>query len=275
MPRRPNFVTASAHAEPLPPLVRTGGGRRTLEFEHGEIQSEMLLARPHALVLEYTRAMMCFALFVPRPRHILMVGLGGGSLVKFCHRHFPDCRITVVELRADVIALREDFMVPPDDERLRVVHADAVDYIRTQAARGAPAFDVILVDGFGPDGLPPSLAGAAFYRDCRRLLADGGVLVANVFTYDPRYAVVLDALAMVFDGRTCWFDKAAGNNRIVFALRAAGDDLPAVRLQRRLARRHGFGLGLLNRLCARLLVAWIASRSVLASPQSAVRRPEL
>src|SRR5690349_7442320 len=100
-----------------PPLVRTRGGRRTLEFVPGDVQSEMRLARPDDLVLAYARAMMCFALFVPRPRHILMVGLGGGSLAKFCYRHFPYARITVVELRADVIALRGQFRVPPDDQR--------------------------------------------------------------------------------------------------------------------------------------------------------------
>ena len=287
MPRRPNFVAARADAHiPDPPLVRTRRGRRTLEFEPGDIQSEMLLARPHALALAYTRAMMGFALFVPRPRHILMVGLGGGSLVKFCHRHFPECRITVVELRADVIALRDQFMVPPDDARLRVIHADAVDYIGSLAGRaGRPAagpladgFDVVLVDGFGPDGLPSALAGGAFYRDCRAVLHEGGVLVANVFTYDPRYRAVLEALDAVFGGRICWLDKAAGNNRIIFALNVegpAGAALPAARLQHYLARRNGLGLGWLNRLCVRLVIAWIAWRSVLAPPQSGPLEPRL
>jgi len=263
MSRRPNFVACT---EPDPPVVRTRKGRRTLAFESGDVQSEMLLARPYALALQYTRAMMCFALFVPRPRHILMVGLGGGSLVKFCHRHFPDCRITVVELRADVIALRSQFLVPPDDARLRVIEADGVDHVKTLAAQGRRLFDVILVDGFGAEGLPPALGSAAFYRDCRAVLRDGGVLVANVFTYDPRYPVVLDALDMVFAQRTCWFDKAAGNNRIVFAVHADRDGHPAARRQRRVARRRGLGLGLLNRLCVRLVVTWLTWRSVLVQP---------
>jgi spermidine synthase len=248
------------------PMVRTHGNRRTLEFAPDDIQSEMLLSRPDALVLAYTRAMMCFALFVPRPRHILMVGLGGGSLVKFCHRHFPDCRITVIELRADVIALRAQFQVPPDDERLSVIHADAAAWLAAQAASGRVEADVIIVDGFDRAGLPAGLANAGFYHDCRALLLDGGVLVANVFTYDPRYRTVLDALDRTFDGRICWFDKAAGNNRIVFAVRAGDDALPAARLAERVARRRGLGLGLLNRLCVRLVVAWIRWRSVLARP---------
>jgi spermidine synthase len=253
-----------------PPLVRTRAGRRTLEFAPGDIQSEMLLSRPSALVLDYVRAMMGFALFVPRPRHIVMVGLGGGSLVKFCHRHYPAARITVIEIRADVIALREQFLVPPDDARLRVVHADAAAYLPLLAASTAEQADVLLVDGFDAAGLPPALADDTFYRDCRRALRPGGVLVANVFTYDPRHDAVLKSLAARFDGRLCWLDGAAGNNRVVYALDAADPDAPAARRLHRLARRQGTGRPWLNRLALRLLLAWIARprfRSVLGEPQ--------
>jgi spermidine synthase len=257
---------ASAYGTPaMAPLVRTRRGRRTLEFAPGDIQSEMLLARPHALVLDYLRAMMCFVLFVPRPRHIVMVGLGGGSLAKFCYRHFPDARITVIELRADVIALRTQFCVPPDDARLRVVHADAVDYIAALAGQA----DVLLVDGFDSAGLPPRLADAAFYASCKRALRPDGVLVVNVFTYDPRHGAVLAALDAEFERRTVWFDRVAGNNRIVFALRARDDAQPAARRLARLARRRGFGHRWLNRLAVHLILAWIAGCSVLSPPHAA------
>lgn len=245
---------------PAPPLVRTRRGRRTLEFAPGDVQSEMLLARPDALVLAYQRAMMGFVLFRPRPRRIVMVGLGGGSLAKFCHRHFPDAHITVIEVRADVIALRDAFHVPPDGARFTVVHADAADWLAAHPG----AADVLLVDGFDADGLPPRLADAPFYADCRRALRPGGVLVANVFTYDPRYRDVMAALDAVFGERTCWFDKVAGNNRIVYAVHA-----PDGAVARRLAafrRRRGLGLGLLNRLAIRFILVRIASRSVLAPP---------
>jgi spermidine synthase len=250
------------------PLVRTVRDRRTLEFTPGDIQSEMRLSRPDALVLAYTRAMMCFALFVPRPRHILMVGLGGGSMARFCHRHFPRARITVLELRADVIALREQFLVPPDDARFRVVHADAAEWMAHGAGAGHAPVDVIVVDGFDEAGLPPALSSHAFYHDCRRWLAPGGVLAANVFTYDARHDAVLDALGQAFGGRTCWLEKAAGNNRIVFAVAGGAADGGtadrAARLQRWLARwqRPGFAQGLLNRLGVQLVLGWIACRSV-------------
>jgi spermidine synthase len=244
------------------PLVTTRGDRRTLEFAPGDVQSEMRLSQPWALVLAYTRAMMCFALFVPRPRHIVMVGLGGGSLAKFCYRAFPHARITVIELRADVIALRAQFCVPPDDWRFRVVHADAVGWL----AATPDSADVIMLDGFDAAGLPPALSSAAFYADCRRALRPGGVLVANMFNYDPAWQAMLARLEAVFSGQMCWFDDIAGNNHIVFALHGA--DKRARALQRQLRRRHGRGAGLLHRVLARLVVAWLAHRPVAAAPHT-------
>jgi len=233
--------------------VRTVGQRRTLEFTPGDVQSEMLLSRPSALVLDYTRAMMGFALLVPNPRHIVMVGLGGGSLAKFCYRHFAHTRITVLEVRADVIALRDAFQLPPDDARLRVLHCDASDYL----ARMTSGADVLLVDGFDSAGLPSALTSSAFYADCRRALRPGGVLVANIFTYDPDYAGALERLGATFDGRIAWPRRVAGNNRILFAQRAGGD---GALLPQRLTGRAGFGWGWSNRLLARTLLAWLASR---------------
>ncbi len=241
------------------PLVSTRGDRRTLEFAPGDVQSEMLLSAPTRLVLAYCRAIMCFALFVPRPRHIVMVGLGGGSLAKFCFRHFPEAAITVIESRADVIALRSQFCVPPDDARFRVVHADAADWIGRHGER----VDVLVVDGFDRGGLPAALGSARFYGDCRRALVDGGVLVANIFSYDAHYPGMLARLSLMFDARVCRFAGAAGNNRILFAVKApiAPERAPrALRAQRWVARHDGLGIGVLNRILARAVVAWLARR---------------
>lgn len=238
-------------------LVRTRGNRRTLEFQDGDIQSEMLLSNPDALVLDYARAMMCFALFVPDPRHILMVGLGGGSLAKFCYRHFPGTRITVLEISAEVIALRDQFCVPADDARLRIVHTDAADYIGAAPA----SFDVVLVDGFDAAGMPEALGSAQFYGACRRALRPGGVLVANILAYDPAHDALVTRVRDTFGGRVCDFPGIAGNNHLLFALKAA-PGAPAARFRDRLLRHRGLPFPLLNRLLARALVTWLAWRPV-------------
>ncbi|SFV14166.1 methyltransferase domain-containing protein [Pseudoduganella namucuonensis] len=234
---------------PATPLVRTRGGLRTLEFEPGMVQSEMSVADPRRLVLGYARAMMCFTLFHPRPAHIVMVGLGGGSLAKFCYHYLPGCRITVLELRADVIALREQFAIPADDERFRIVHTDAA--LHMPLLRNSA--DVVLVDGFDHQGLPPELGTTRFYADCRRALRPGGVLAANIFSYDPRYAAMLRRLRQCYARRVGQFHGIAGNNRIVFALKEPGEPGALRRLQRA-ARRRGPFWGLVHRLMARWVV---------------------
>jgi hypothetical protein len=49
----------------------------------GSTQSEMRIDDPYALVNEYTRKMMGFLAFQPRPERVLIIGLGGGSLDRF------------------------------------------------------------------------------------------------------------------------------------------------------------------------------------------------
>lgn len=225
------------------------GNKRLLEFRPGMIQSEMHLADPDRLVLSYNRAMMCFVLFHPRPEHIVMVGLGGGSLAKFCYRYLPHSRITVLELNPEVIALREQFAIPRDNARFRVIEADAVSYM----AQLANSADVLLLDGFDADGLPPALGSAAFYADCRRALRPGGVLVANLFSYDPAYQAMRRRLRQTFHGHICAFHGIAGNNRILFAVRPGGQS-PALAMQQKVARSGGLALPLLNQLLARWVV---------------------
>nr|WP_244306343.1 fused MFS/spermidine synthase [Paraburkholderia lacunae] len=154
----------------------------------------MLRHNPTALALGYTRTMMGFLLFRPFPRRIAMIGLGGGSLAKYCYRHLPDTAITAVEINPDVIALRELFQLPRDDDRFRVVCADGARYIN--ASDHTP--DVLLLDGFNADGLPAELGSRSFYEACRRRLSDDGILVANLVTDEPEFHSYLRSLRNVF-----------------------------------------------------------------------------
>ena len=111
------------------PFAFDEGNLRFMYFSQKSVQSAMKIDSPDELLCGYTSAMLAFLLTTPDPHHILMVGLGGGSLLKFCHRHLPRCRITVLEIDADVIALREQFMIPADDDRLEIIQTDAVTYM--------------------------------------------------------------------------------------------------------------------------------------------------
>lgn len=220
-----NAAMPRADDAPAPdrPYVREELGSLSLHFSDAAIQSRMDLLRPDALVLEYTRTMMGFLMFAPEPAHIAIIGLGGGSLVRFCHRHLPRTRVTAIELNPHVIALRERFGVPPDGARLRVVQADGAHHVATTAER----YDALLVDAFDTAGMPEALATRRFYDDCVDTLRPGGMLVANLHASHPLLDVHLDRLRGAVAGPVLRVDDRDGSNSVVFARR--GEPLRAHR----------------------------------------------
>jgi spermidine synthase len=199
------------------PYVRDELDARTLHFGVTEIQSRMRLGAPDALTLEYTRTMMGALLFMPAPEHIAMIGLGGGSLAKFCHRHLPRAALTVIEINPQVIALRERFEVPRDDARLEVIEADGAAYIAATERR----FDWLLVDAFDAQGMPAALGAQRFYDDALDVLRPGGVFVANLHAGDPHCALHVDRLRRSFDERVLQVADRDGTNCVVFARKGA------------------------------------------------------
>jgi spermidine synthase len=195
------------------PHVCEDGDSVSLQFQIGEIQSEMLASNPDFLVLSYTRTMSAFRLFRPHPARIAMIGLGGGSLVKWSRRNVPAADLTVIEINPKVILLREQFHIPADDDRFRVIHGDGADYV---AATGDSP-DVLLVDGFDIYGQPPQLCSQQFYADCHRALAADGLLVVNLCGNESSLSI--DRIRKTFGDRLLIVVPEDGENRIVFAVK--------------------------------------------------------
>lgn len=195
------------------PYVADAAGLRSLHFGPGRIQSRMRLDAPDALVFDYTCVMMGFLLFGATPRRIGMIGLGGGSLTKFCHRHVASARIDVVELDARVIALRDAFAIPRDDRRLRIRLGDGVAFVRAATC----AFDAILLDGYDEAGMPARLRSAEFAAACRAALRPRGVLVVNLDRSDPGFDVFLRRVRAQFADAVFVADDADRGNAVVFA----------------------------------------------------------
>lgn len=195
------------------PVVYSTSTTQSLHFSWHETQSCMAIRQPDALHLRYTRTMMGFLLWVPEPATIAMVGLGGGSLAKFCHRHLPSARITVVEINPQVIALRDDFRIPADSARFSVVLGDGAEFMRFSREQ----FDVLLVDGYDQHGLPPNLGSQRFYDDCARKLTPGGILVANLYSGHADWHEHTDRIRRSFNDAILVVADNGNGNAIVFA----------------------------------------------------------
>ncbi|MCY1206218.1 Polyamine aminopropyltransferase [compost metagenome] len=204
--------STSSH-QPVRPFIYATTTSRSLMFSRGEIQSRMWTKDPYALNLEYTRIMMGFLLLNPEPRRIAMIGLGGGSLTKFCHRYLPSARIDVFEINPHVIALRDSFLVPEDDARFAVLQGDGAELIH----RYRDEYDAVLVDGYDINGIPAQLTSDAFYDGCFQALAANGLMVGNFHASNFNYRRYLGRIRQRFAGSVIEVSDTSLAHSIVFA----------------------------------------------------------
>ncbi|MBS4098755.1 MAG: polyamine aminopropyltransferase [Sulfuricella sp.] len=193
--------------------VSEQGGVRSLHLGSDTVQSSMRLSAPNDLELPYTRSMMAFLLFHPEPRDVLMIGVGGGSLVKYVYRYLPGCRTTALEINPQVLAVaRSHFFLPPDDERLTVLLEEGAQFVATHPA----STDIILSDGFDGITLAEPLSTQLFFSDCRRALRPNGVFAINLWGSDPNFPTYLQRISDSFDGLVLSLPSEKHGNIIVF-----------------------------------------------------------
>jgi spermidine synthase len=209
------------------PFVVDNGPRRFLHFDFGAIQSAMELDSPARLALAYTRKMMAFLLFNRTPERILLLGLGGGSLAKFCYANLPAASLTAVEVNPDVIALRDEFGIPADDHRFRVVNDEGAAYISLLTRDK----DVILADACDRFGMAAELDSVEFYRKARRNLSPGGVFVTNLCGDKSSTSAYLSKLRVAFDDELLSLQVQKDGNVIVFGFKGRRPDLHRERIE--------------------------------------------
>ena len=210
---------------PLPEVNFSEDGEvRYLHLATEWIQGSMLIDRPYDIELEYVQRMMAWLLFMPPTEvagaHAMQLGLGAGTITKFCYKKLK-MTCTAIELNPGVLhACRGWFRLPPDDERLRVVIADAAQEIRSPEWRGV--VDALQVDLYDHEAAAPVLDSEDFYADCRALLSPQACMTVNLFGRSSSYEASLEKIARVFGEDAVWaFRPTREGNTVVLAQRQA------------------------------------------------------
>ncbi len=198
------------------------GAVRHLHLDSVWIQGSMLIDSPQVLVHQYIQRMMAWLLFVDPTsvtrRRAMQLGLGAGSLTKFCHKVLR-MQTVAIELNPKVLtACRGWFKLPAENARLQVVLADAAQEIRDPRWWGT--VDALQIDLYDHDAAAPVLDSEAFYADCRRLLTEDGCLAVNLFGRASSYARSVEKIAAAFGRDAIWpFKATREGNTVVLAQR--------------------------------------------------------
>ena len=202
--------------------VRRDGDVRALTFVrddgHEVVQSRVNLSEPQTLVSPYAHRMFASYLYQPLPRRVLIVGLGGGAMVRFLTHHEPQVQIDAVEIDPAVVRLADQYFGVRSGGNVHVHTVDAVTFVESAANR----YDLILMDAFlrpssdtDTTGVPTRLKTLEFLGHLKQALAPGGVVAFNLNEH-ARMADDIAAVATTF-GQAAVYRCPPSDNKVVIA----------------------------------------------------------
>lgn len=233
---------------------------RIFVYRHGQVvtlqfgkrqpwlhQSQVDLRNLRLHMLEYTRMAFCGLLYNPEPDRMLVLGLGGGVIPREMHHYFPELEVDVVEIDADIPPIAERFFSFNKSDKLRVNIADGRMFIKKLLRRDpVPKYDLVILDAFNSDYIPFHLMTKEFLEEVKGILAEDGVVVANVFSSNRLFHAELRTLLAVF-GRCQVFFGVRSTNAMLVAPGPAAATLTSKQAAARAAllqRKHSFAFDL-------------------------------
>lgn len=168
--------TASAHYTIQTAHARNGQEVRLLATGPGGKQSGVYVDAPAELIFWYTREIARAVQVHPQPKKILVLGGGAYTLPAYFAEKYPSALIDVVEIDPELAAIATKYFSYQQPKNVRHIAMDARAYVN----RATITYDVIVVDAFGDDSLPPSLVTMEYGSAVSRIVAPGGFVVANI-----------------------------------------------------------------------------------------------
>ena len=123
-------------------------------------------------------------------RKVLVLGLGGGTLIKHIKKEWKDAKITAVDIDKVIVDLGKKY--------LSLKESDADIFITdAQKFMDSPKFnknkyDLIIVDLYNGDKFPEKFAKLHFFEKARLGLVKNGVIIFNRLYYKDKKALALE-----------------------------------------------------------------------------------
>ncbi len=189
---------------------------RWIQSSDGSIQSAMNLAEPYAPVLPYFPVLLSALLFTPPPSRTLVIGLGGGELIRFFSHYFPQSQLTAVEKSTHMSNVFREYFSQETNE-LELINGD----ICEQCVNDTSAtYKLIFLDVYADKALPDCFNNSAFFEYLARLLDNDGVIAINLVVNSETEAVqILQLIRQAFDRKTLCLAVGSHMNLVVLAFK--------------------------------------------------------
>ncbi|GAM21197.1 hypothetical protein SAMD00019534_043720 [Acytostelium subglobosum LB1] len=177
------------HVEGNIHVFDNGNGIRQFKFsKNGDRQSEIKIGDVEHVPLAYIRATIASLTFLTkRPTSILLVGLGGGSIATYLHKHFPSAHIDIVEMHQRMLDVAEQYSNFRRNDNVVVHISDGLDYVERQS-RAGKHYDLIYQDGCS--SAPCNLMTVDGFKIMSKLLSPEGVYLQNLIGLRRHFGVI-------------------------------------------------------------------------------------
>ena len=177
-------------------------------------ESCRLMSNPDKLVFEYTQMMLAGLYLDPQPKHILIIGLGGGTIPSALQALVPSAQLDVVELDDAVNRTARQYFNFTPAAGTHVTIEDGRVFVK-RAGLAKASYDLIMLDAFEADYIPEHMLTKEFLQEVKAIMAPKGVLVANTWSSSGLYDHESATYASVFGD---FFNMKLGNRVIVAQL---------------------------------------------------------
>ncbi len=112
---------------------------------------------------------------IPR---ILILGLGGGSVVHALNKKFPKARIVAVDIDRNIVELGRKYNNLSSVNNLKIVITDAQRFVKSEIHK-KNKFDMIFVDLYRGYEIPPQFQTVSFMQQLSQILLEDGIVIFN------------------------------------------------------------------------------------------------
>lgn len=202
--------------------VREKGTVRSLLFvdHEGEerCQSSIDLAAPGTSQLQYSKSLFASMLFRYPQKRTLVVGLGGGGMVRYLNQNIPAMTVEAVEIDPVVVALAARYFGTVPGPKTIIYTQDAFAFFEENHG----LYDAIYMDAFlrppqdaALDEKVKRLKTEAFLEKLKSYLVPDGLVAFNLIEHEEGTPHDLAAIRKVFAGTYLFHVPKSGNLAVI------------------------------------------------------------
>lgn len=172
---------------------------------------------------------------IMKPEEILLLGLGGGAIVHILKEYSYDKTIVAIDNNLEIIEVAKKYFFLSKMRNLIIIHDEAKNFVQNITKK----YKYIIIDLFTDSTFPVECADIDFFKSCRKLLAEDGIIAVNTATLSDNWSI-FNKIKTVFDNNTVVFPINNSVNTVILASKCLSNTALLAQVTKNKPYKHCF-----------------------------------